>query len=71
MRTIGSQQSRDRKGAVRKQLVIGTSGNQVVAPSGVLRKESQGLWTVVETLLVIPAKAGIRKMVSSIEYRSN
>jgi len=27
---IGSQQSRDRKGALRKQLVIGTSGNQVV-----------------------------------------
>jgi len=36
MRTIGSQQGRDRKGAIRKQLVIGTSGNQVVAPSGVL-----------------------------------
>ena len=30
MRTICNQQSRDRKGAVRKQLVIGTSGNQVV-----------------------------------------
>jgi len=30
MKMKGSQQSRDREGAVRKHLVIGTSGNQVV-----------------------------------------